>query len=140
MRCSIDGCDRPRRKREWCQTHYTRWQRHGDPLTLKQAPRGEPLRWLMRTVAAPPPIDECIDWPYGVFSGELPYGQVHFEGRPWRAHRLALVMHTGRNPEDLHAAHAPVICHNSLCCNVRHLRWATATENNRDKIKDGTSR
>lgn len=29
--CSIEGCSRPRRKREWCETHYTRWQRHGDP-------------------------------------------------------------------------------------------------------------
>lgn len=27
--CSIDGCKRPRRKRDWCNTHYQRWRRHG---------------------------------------------------------------------------------------------------------------
>lgn len=31
-KCSIDGCDRPRRKREWCETHYSRFRAHGDPL------------------------------------------------------------------------------------------------------------
>ncbi len=30
--CSIEGCDAPRRQREWCRKHYTRWWRHGDPL------------------------------------------------------------------------------------------------------------
>ncbi len=30
--CAIEGCDRPRGKREWCNMHYIRWRRHGDPL------------------------------------------------------------------------------------------------------------
>lgn len=31
--CSIDGCPRPAKyaKSGWCQTHYHRWWRHGDP-------------------------------------------------------------------------------------------------------------
>lgn len=29
--CSIDGCDRPRRKREWCETHYQRFRSTGSP-------------------------------------------------------------------------------------------------------------
>ena len=30
--CAVDGCESPRRQREWCRKHYTRWRRHGDPL------------------------------------------------------------------------------------------------------------
>lgn len=36
--CSIEGCERPSRKRGWCSTHYTRWRRHGDPTVTH---RGE---------------------------------------------------------------------------------------------------
>lgn len=30
--CAIDGCERPVSKRGWCNAHYLRWYRHGDPL------------------------------------------------------------------------------------------------------------
>lgn len=30
--CSIEGCDRPVKTRGWCNAHYLRWRRHGDPL------------------------------------------------------------------------------------------------------------
>lgn len=29
--CKIDGCQKAARKRGWCETHYSRWKRHGDP-------------------------------------------------------------------------------------------------------------
>lgn len=32
--CAVDGCDNPTRARGWCETHYQRWRRHGDPLTV----------------------------------------------------------------------------------------------------------
>lgn len=30
--CSIEGCERPRVKRDWCNAHYQRWRKHGDPI------------------------------------------------------------------------------------------------------------
>jgi len=30
--CSIDGCNRSVQARGWCQEHYQRWRRAGDPL------------------------------------------------------------------------------------------------------------
>jgi len=36
--CSIENCNKPHYARSWCQMHYTRWQRHGDPLITLQRP------------------------------------------------------------------------------------------------------
>ena len=30
--CSVKGCGKPHYGRGWCNAHYTRWRRHGDPL------------------------------------------------------------------------------------------------------------
>lgn len=32
--CSIAGCSKRRFARGWCKVYYTRWLRHGDPLTV----------------------------------------------------------------------------------------------------------
>ena len=43
--CSIEGCGKPHRTRGWCITHYTRWYRTGDPLTVRpSAPPPRPPR------------------------------------------------------------------------------------------------
>lgn len=51
--CAISDCDKRSTKRGWCDTHYRRWQRYGDPTKLDErwvplpeddAPADE--RWL----------------------------------------------------------------------------------------------
>lgn len=39
--CNIDGCTRPTRspRADWCNTHYFRWYRNGDPNRLLMAER-----------------------------------------------------------------------------------------------------
>ncbi len=32
--CSIEDCHTHSEVRGWCRTHYSRWQRHGDPMHL----------------------------------------------------------------------------------------------------------
>lgn len=38
MSCSVDGCESRAFCRGWCSKHYTRWQRHGDPLVTSRQP------------------------------------------------------------------------------------------------------
>lgn len=32
--CSMDGCGQPSTRRGWCEMHYVRWYRHGDPNVI----------------------------------------------------------------------------------------------------------
>jgi hypothetical protein len=38
--CKVEGCDRIVTGWDYCSTHYQRFKRYGDPLMLKNAPRG----------------------------------------------------------------------------------------------------
>jgi len=37
--CAVEGCDRPRKARGWCGTHYQRWRLRGDPGSAGDARR-----------------------------------------------------------------------------------------------------
>lgn len=36
--CSIDNCGKTHYARTWCESHYEKWQRHGDPLWVRPLP------------------------------------------------------------------------------------------------------
>lgn len=129
--CSIEGCDKPVRTRGWCRGHYTRWRRHGDPLGGGTS-RGEPLTFFRSAIERQ--TDDCIEWPYNVSAG---YGMLFVDGQSRQVHRLALEATDPRvDSDNLYAAHGA--CHNRMCFNPRHLRWATPTENSLDRYRDST--
>ena len=125
-------CENQRLKdRRICGRCRSRYNKHGNYHTVLGTPHGEPLSFL----ASQPSGNECIEWPYTKTGNG--YGVVRFQGKLRGAHRVALILRDGIDPDDLTVAHAPIICHNPLCVNVDHLRWATMAENLADRPADG---
>lgn len=128
--CRIGGCDKRHYARGWCEMHYYRWKRHGDPLYTKTAPEGEGLRLLESLVGHKG--EECVVWPYS--RNPQGYGQTFYCGEVMGAHRVMCILEHGEPPSERHqAAHS---CGNGSggCINPDHLRWATPKENIADKF------
>lgn len=56
-----------------------------------------------------------------------------------KVHRVVYAKRHGPIPKGMLVLHDPLLCNNPSCVNVKHLRLGTVAENNRDKIKAGTS-
>lgn len=128
--CAVAGCHNPKITRGFCNAHYLRLKRHGDPLGGATS-KGEPLRWAKALAKNPP--EGCVEWPFA--SNGNGYGWAWYQGKRIGAHRLLLALATGENPSDKEAAHGP--CHNRACVNPNHLSWSTRSENVNDHKRDG---
>jgi hypothetical protein len=78
---------------------------------------------------------ECLVWagqrqPKG-------YGQVSYEGRLWRTHRLAWVLANGAIPTGLHVLPR---CDNPPCLRLDHIYLGTNADNVRDRESRGRRR
>lgn len=134
--CSIDGCNNRRIARGFCNAHYKKWKKYGDPNAMLTTPKGEPLKYFNEVVLHFSG-DECLIWPYATYSNG--YGEVRFDGLIRSVHRLACEIINGPAPYDKpHAAHA---CGNGHlgCVNPRHISWKSHGDNMIDMIDHGTS-
>jgi len=130
--CSIDGCDKRATKRGWCGAHWMRWRRHGDPLA-GGTPSGAPEKWIQSAITSG--TDDCLIWPFGTTGNGYPKVGGGKDTR--MVHRVVCeAVHGAPTGERGEAAHN---CGTALCCNPRHLRWATRAENLADRIEHGTS-
>jgi len=130
--CSITDCGRKAlNSRGWCNAHYLRWRRHGDPTAGKPSPaaRGEPREWMRRHLTHQG--GECLLWPFGRTGAG--YGAIYDNGPQQLAHRWVCEQVNGPAPTASHeAAHT---CGNGHlgCVHPGHLYWGTGVENAADR-------
>ena len=115
----------------FCNAHYRRWWKYGDPLGGR-TPVGEPLRHFEATVMSQQ--TECLLWPYATAAAG--YGQVTMDGTHQYVHVVACERWHGPKPRPgMEVCHGP--CVSKLCYNGAHLRWGTRSSNLLDRTRDG---
>src|SRR5690625_440846 len=83
--CSIDGCESSyRMRRGWCNSHYIRWRKYGDPLKGGRTPYRDPRAALTERTER---RGDCAIW-LGATNGHG-YGQLRINGVLVSAHRFA---------------------------------------------------
>ena len=130
--CSIEGCGKAVFCRGWCNSHWRRWRRHGDPLA-GATPRHLPLVERLANRSKLDPVTGCINWTGTAVRG---YGRIRVGPREVLTHRLAFELARGPIPAGLEVLHR---CDNPSCMNPEHLRVGTHTDNMRDMAAKGRS-
>lgn len=130
--CSILDCGKPHYGRGWCNMHYARWRRTGDPLAVntrygpKSSAQARFWKHVNRNGPTPahrPELGQCWVWTASLVDG---YGQFHAEGKRYQAHRWIYERQHGPIPAGLEPDH---LCRNRACVNDSHLDLVTHLEN-----------
>jgi hypothetical protein len=135
--CSIPDCGKTVRvkSRGWCNAHWIRWSRYGDPL-LGQRPRDAAYNFIQKVAVPHKDKTACLIWTF-TKTGDG-YGRLGLNGERVAAHRFVCEAVNGKPPTPNHeAAHS---CGNGHigCVNPHHLSWKTRSENFADKLLHDT--
>ncbi len=133
--CSIEHCEKVVHARTWCQGHYKRWTKYGDPLLYKLMRGDDEARFwaFVDKEAAAGPNGKCWGWKGCLSRG---YGQIWIAGKMVLAHRYVFFLTHGYWPKPVgrHSCDVPT------CCNPDHIVEGTQLDNIRDKMKRGRHR
>lgn len=135
--CLVDGCPRPAVTMNYCNRHYLKYRKYGDATITKmaQAEKGEP-ECFFREVVMTYDGDECLTWPFA--DNGAGYGILHRDGRMRLVSRLVCEEVNGPAPTPDHeTAHNCGRGHLG-CVTKGHLRWATHSENQMDRVDHDT--
>jgi hypothetical protein len=76
-------------------------------------------------------------WMWTAATNDHGYGQLYYEGRPQKAHRIAWRLFRGLIPDALFVLHS---CDTPGCVNVEHLFLGDAYDNHKDMTRKGRAR
>ncbi|MFE9099833.1 HNH endonuclease [Actinomadura geliboluensis] len=127
--CAIERCRGRVAAHGWCDKHYRRWRKHGDPLTTLRIIGDDVTRFWSYVDRRGP--GECWQWRGAISPGPrgLPgYGNVYFAGRTQTAHIVAYRLAHGDSaiPDGHVLDH---LCRNQHCVNPSHLEPVTQRVN-----------
>ena len=136
--CSVEGCPNPFKGKGYCNLHYQRLRKYGDPLgggrmaneVQDPAERiSESSIWME---------DGCLLWigSYGGGSATGGYGKLRHRGRRVYAHRYAYEAKHGPIPAGRSVNH---ICGNTLCVYWGHLELTSHQENLQYRVRGSDS-
>jgi len=136
--CSVEGCSFPVLAGGYCTNHYQKLRKHGSPIGGVFT-RGERASFYKNVVLKYERDDECLIWPfYRDEKGYAKWGRGETRGGPIRVHRQLCIDAHGPPPfHDAEAAHS-CGCGHLGCVTKKHLRWATASGNQKDRVRHGT--
>ena len=132
MSCSVPDCAGLVVARGWCQHHYYKWYRYGDPLATVTKKPVEQRFWNKVNKNGPlaPGMDTpCWLWTRTSTDG---YGYFSIGGKHIRAHRFSYSLAKGPIPPGHSIDHR---CPTTLCVNPDHLRLLSMGPTPRDVME-----
>lgn len=126
--CEIKGCDKPTVARGWCDGHYTRYKRHGDPTFYKWS-LGYTFERFFDQVNLDGPVSS-LGTPCWVWLGRKnSKGYGLFKAKDWNSNAHGWIYRelVGPVPEDKELDH--FACDRRECVNPSHMRPVSHREN-----------
>lgn len=133
--CKIKECQLKHKGKGYCQKHYARFKKYGDPHfvpeNFKYGRSLEERFWSK--VEKSDNKTECWNWKAATRSKKDRYGIFRIGDKNYIASRVSWKLSNGKfPPKGIIVRHT---CDNPLCVNPNHLKTGTTKDNSEDMVK-----